>query len=99
MIKIKCHPEFEFKCKKDWEVLDVQIQTIAPTELLETESRYCADCGKSVYKIQSIEQLDFAMRYQYCVAIYFPTNRHEGMRFDGLPDDSKPTLGLLRTAD
>jgi hypothetical protein len=99
MIKIKCHPEFEFKCKKDWEDLDYNIQTIGPTELCGIESRYCDDCEKSVYKIQSIAQIDFAMKNQYCVAIYFPKNRHEGMQLDGLPGESKPTLGLLRTAD
>lgn len=97
MIKIRCQFEFEFKCKKDWEMLDSQTISSAPKELFGTDVRHYRDCGKSVYKIQSLEQLDFSIKNRQCIAIYFPINLHEAMRVGNASDNPKPTFGLLRT--
>jgi hypothetical protein len=98
-MKIRCQPDFEFKCPKDWDKLDKEIATFSLPELAHNESRFCNECEKNVYKIKTIEEYDFAARNGHCVVLFFEKQNYDGMNTNALPDESKPTLGLPRYAD
>jgi hypothetical protein len=98
-MKIRCQPEFEFKCPKEWDKLDGEILTFSVPELASNESRFCHECQKNVYRIYTLEELDFAAKNKHCVVFIFEMRNHEGMNLDALPYDSKPILVLLKNVD
>lgn len=98
MININCIPEFEIKCPKDWEKLDQEMATLTSQEFSEHESRYCHECKKNVYKISTLEELNFAKNNNQCVALFLEDQSNKSSNFDPSSAKFKPTLGLLKNA-
>lgn len=71
---IKCIPEFEFTCPKDWEKLDPDVRAETPTQLSSAPSRFCTSCNQNVYLVKNLEEFEFAIKNQVCIALRISNN-------------------------
>ena len=71
---------FGFKCNQKWEDL---------LKRKEKNIKYCHDCEKEVYLIETNEELSDAIKFNHCVAIK--------VRYDEIPKTKRPaiTVGML----
>ena len=71
---------FGFKCNQKWEDL---------LKRKEKNIKYCHECEKEVYLIETNTELIDAIKFNYCVAIK--------VRHDEIPQTKKPciTVGML----
>jgi len=71
---------FGFKCKQKWEEL---------LKRKEKNIKYCHECEKEVYLIETNSELMDAIKFNHCVAIK--------VRHDEIPGPKKPniTVGML----
>ena len=66
-----------FKCNQKWEVL---------LKRKEKNIKYCHECEKEVYLIETNEELVHAIKLNYCVAIK--------VRYDEMPQSKKPQIDV-----
>jgi hypothetical protein len=71
---------FGFKCKQKWEEL---------LKRKEKNIKYCHECEREVYLIETNDELGHAIKFNHCVAIK--------VRHDEIPHPKKPdiTVGML----
>jgi len=75
---------FGFKCNQKWEGL---------FKRKEKNIKYCHECEKEVYLIETNEDLAHAIKFNYCVAIK--------VRFDEMPKKNRPdiSVGMINSPD
>jgi len=71
---------FGFKCNQKWEDL---------LKRKEKNIKYCLECEKEVYLIETNVELAYAIKFNHCVAIK--------VRHDEIPEPKRPkiTVGML----
>ena len=68
---------FGFKCNQKWDSL---------LKRKEKNIKYCHECEKEVYLIETNEELMHAIKFNYCVAIK--------VRHDEIPKKAKPHIDV-----
>lgn len=91
MMSKRC--SFSYICELNWGDLEKINESATIDDVYFDEVRYCKNCTKNVYKVDTLSQYNTIINKNLCVAIHHLENLEDELSEIG-KTYGKPTLGL-----
>jgi hypothetical protein len=91
MLQKRC--SFSYICELNWDDLEIKNESATIDDVTFHEIRYCGNCRKNVYKVDTVVQYNKIIERNLCIAVDQLESVEEEIR-QTMRRYGRPTLGL-----